>query len=136
MPDTGNRRYLVTVLSDGMENNSKTYSRQDVALRIRQRLATGHWEFTYLGANQDLSAVPEDLGIPAGYVSPYTATGAGTREVWRNTADYYLDFQVRATRPDAPLSSQPKAPDEGPHPETSDPEAQPPNDTPPPKTGR
>lgn len=74
--------YLVCTISDGLENSSERFTYSDIAERIQRLTATGRWTFTYLGANQDLSQVSQNLGIAPGYVAAYAATPAGTNEAW------------------------------------------------------
>jgi hypothetical protein len=78
--------YLVCVVSDGYENASTQYSSRDIASTIGRLTESGNWTFTYLGANQDLSVVVEDLNIPTGNVASYTASPAGTSEAWTRQA--------------------------------------------------
>ncbi len=46
-------------------------------------MKAARWTFTYLGANQDLSTVSEDLHIPRDNMSAYASTGAGTTDAWQ-----------------------------------------------------
>ena len=59
-------RILVVILTDGEENASKEFTRQQVQDLIRSREATGCWTFVYLAANQDAWAAGEALGIAPG----------------------------------------------------------------------
>jgi uncharacterized protein YegL len=74
--------YLVCTISDGLENSSERFTYSDIAERIQWLTATGRWTFTYLGANQDLSQVSQNLGIAPGFVAAYVATPSGTNEAW------------------------------------------------------
>jgi uncharacterized protein YegL len=104
-----NTSFLVVIISDGQENNSKRFSSADIAERIQRLDATDRWTFTYLGANQDLAQVQRDLRIPAANTSAFEATAQGiayasgrqdrgTRAFMRDRAqgkkskkDFYLD---------------------------------------------
>jgi hypothetical protein len=59
-------RILVVILTDGEENASREFTRQQIQDLIRSREATGTWTFVYLGANQDAWAAGEALGIAPG----------------------------------------------------------------------
>jgi uncharacterized protein YegL len=74
---------LVCIISDGHENASHDYSYADIAKRIGRLTATERWTFTYLGANQDLSHVSEQLNIPFANTTVYSATRAGTSDAWQ-----------------------------------------------------
>lgn len=78
VPDDEDNAYLVIIISDGEENSSKFFTAQNVAGRIQELQATGKWTFTYLGANQDLSKVQQELKIPLGNMAVYRADFAGT----------------------------------------------------------
>ncbi len=69
---------LIVIVSDGIENASKTWTRQTLARLIRRKQDTKRWTFTYLGANQDL-AIIEEMGIPKGNVSAFVADADGMK---------------------------------------------------------
>lgn len=53
---------LVTVLTDGEENASQTYSRPQIRDLVDQLKQQG-WTFTYIGANHDIELAAEGLAI-------------------------------------------------------------------------
>ena len=55
--------FLVIVISDGEENNSQKFNADKVAELVSSCEKTGRWTFSYVGANQDLKAVSQDLNI-------------------------------------------------------------------------
>ena len=66
---TNLRRYLneednvlVTIITDGYENSSIEWNRQQI-LQLVEELKKTNWLFTYIGANQDALAVAQDMGI-------------------------------------------------------------------------
>lgn len=70
---------LFIIISDGQENSSKEYNRADIAERIQRLQETKRWTFAYLGANQDLSKVIEDLNLYEGNVQAFVADSQGVR---------------------------------------------------------
>jgi hypothetical protein len=85
LPDaeSENTSFLVLILSDGQENNSRRFTYADIAERIEELEHTDRWTFAYMGANQDLAAVAEGLSIPrsnmlAFHASPDGVASAGT----------------------------------------------------------
>jgi hypothetical protein len=85
-----NTSFLVLILSDGRENNSRRFSYGDIAERIAELERTDRWTFAYMGANQDLAAVSDDLSIPRSNMLAFDASpdgvaaaGASTRESTR-----------------------------------------------------
>ena len=72
--DTG---YLVTVISDGWENSSKT-PQVEISALIKKLEATGKWTFNFMLANQDIHSFTRTLGVQAGNVAAFSATIGGT----------------------------------------------------------
>ena len=58
---------IVVILTDGMENASRTWTHRRVFDLIREVEESG-WQFVFLGANQDSWAVSQHLGIQQGAV--------------------------------------------------------------------
>jgi len=72
---------IAAILTDGLENSSREYTRQEVFDRIRQRQAEG-WEFVFLAANQDAAQEGSVIGIQAQDACAYAHSGEGVREAW------------------------------------------------------
>jgi uncharacterized protein YegL len=70
---------LINIISDGHENNSKKYSFDKIASRIKELTANGRWTFTYSGANQDLSVLSERMSIPKGNMLNFVANSKGLK---------------------------------------------------------
>ncbi|MDO9590304.1 MAG: hypothetical protein Q7J04_04095, partial [Microcella sp.] len=68
-PDT----VQVVVVTDGHENASTRYSREQVKRIIADLTLEAKWDFVYLGANQDAITVGVDLGFDAGSALTYSA---------------------------------------------------------------
>ena len=67
--DGGDNR-VVVILTDGLENASKTYTKAHIRDLITAKEKEG-WQFIYLGANQDAFAEGELLGINPGRTMNY-----------------------------------------------------------------
>lgn len=76
---------LVTILTDGEENASKTFSGASVAAMIEERRKRG-WVFTYIGANQDVEKVAKTLNIDVSNVLSYQSTEGGTKDMFQKEA--------------------------------------------------
>jgi uncharacterized protein YegL len=85
-----NNSVVVTIFTDGLENDSKTEFKDTgrVAALIDRLQKTEQFTFTYVGANQDAIAVAKDLSISVSNVLNYAASESGTREAFArlNTA--------------------------------------------------
>jgi len=54
---------LVTIITDGYENASHEYSGKAIKALVDSLRKEQDWVFTYIGANQDVEAVAESLGV-------------------------------------------------------------------------
>lgn len=66
---------LVTIITDGYENASREYSGQDIK-RLVAELKDKGWLFAYIGTNQDVDAVADEMGIRNRMSYEYSDTGA------------------------------------------------------------
>ena len=84
-------RVLVTVVTDGEENDSREYS-LDAIRAMTGRLREKGWTFIYMGANQDADAVAVGLNIRNKLT--FEATVSGTMEMYRRCnkgQNYFFD---------------------------------------------
>jgi hypothetical protein len=70
---------LVVVISDGAENASQISS-EKLASKVTELQEAG-WNFTYIGANQDLTKVQAQLGFHAGNMMTFDANVAGATQM-------------------------------------------------------
>lgn len=66
---------LVTIITDGYENASREYSGHDIK-RLVAELKEKGWVFAYIGTNQDVDAVADDMGIGSRMRYQYSPEGA------------------------------------------------------------
>ena len=55
-------RFLVVVVTDGLENDSRDFTRESVVSLVRSKENSGKWTFTYLGVGVDAWAGAQLLG--------------------------------------------------------------------------
>lgn len=65
---------LVTIITDGMENSSRVYSRRAIAELVEGQRKKG-WTFAYIGANQDSVEVAREMNITNALNFDATADG-------------------------------------------------------------
>ena len=65
---------VVTIITDGMENDSKEYTGAAVKQLVEQLRGEG-WTFTYMGANQDSTEIAFNLSIRNSRNFDYSAHG-------------------------------------------------------------
>lgn len=73
-------KVIVAIMTDGLENASKMFTRERVAEMIKHQQEVYGWKFIFLGANMDVKAETESLGIPQAQAASFMATGQGVRE--------------------------------------------------------
>lgn len=56
---------IVAIMTDGMENASREWSRPAIKSLVEQQTNKFGWEFLYMGADQDAVEVGKDLGVRA-----------------------------------------------------------------------
>ena len=55
-------RVLVTVITDGYENSSRTWTGPQIKLLVEELRQMG-WTFTYIGADQDVERIAGEIGV-------------------------------------------------------------------------
>ena len=62
---------IFVVMTDGLENSSKEFTKDQIKEMIERQQSEYNWHFTFLGANQDAFAEAEDMGIQAAGAANY-----------------------------------------------------------------
>lgn len=89
---------LFVILTDGEENSSHVYSREQVKFLVTELREELNIEFIYLGANQDACFVAESLGMDRSNAYTYDATSDGITVAYSNisnAATYYSNNDVK-----------------------------------------
>jgi hypothetical protein len=73
---------IMLIASDGLENDSREYTKAQVAAMTTEQQEKYGWVIVYNGANQDAFAESGSIGIAAAAVMDFEATPAGTRSTW------------------------------------------------------
>ena len=71
-------KVIMAIMTDGQENASQRYSREEIHNMIGHAQEHG-WDVLFLGANIDVERYREDLGIVAGNAYQFTSNMAGTQ---------------------------------------------------------
>ena len=79
-------KVIAVIVTDGEENASKFTTRDEVMSLIKQKQEQEHWEFVFLGANQDAIGVGGGYGIQENSSIEYDYSPAGFRNVMRSAS--------------------------------------------------
>jgi hypothetical protein len=99
VPDANdpNVSFLVMVITDGEENQSKKWSGTSLSARIRQLQATDRWTFVFrvpFGYGRQLAK----FGIPAGNILEWDQTDRGVEEASASTREAFTSYyKARST---------------------------------------
>lgn len=87
---------LFVIITDGMENASRRFTREQVASLIKSRRDMG-WEFVFLGANMDAFTVAQGYGIAPDRAQTFHNDPEGVNLNFDTVSR--LATEVRASRP-------------------------------------
>lgn len=96
-----NTSFLMVIISDGQENASKKYNASRIAELVKGLQDGKRWTFSYLGANQDLTKVSQQLGFHMGNMQVFASNSAGTREaslVNTVSTSNYMNMRTRGVK--------------------------------------
>jgi len=78
-------KVIVLIVTDGLENASREWSRERVRELIAKMRKKG-WQFVFMGADIDAYAESDSLGMAAGSTYGYVNSAIGTRAAWGNVS--------------------------------------------------
>lgn len=84
---------IVCILTDGEENSSREFTRDQVK-SMTSHAETNGWKFVYLGANQDSFSVARDLGMKNAFTANYAANAAGAQSAYAATSMRVRSFRT------------------------------------------
>jgi hypothetical protein len=87
---------IVVIVTDGIENASKEFTKTQVMDKITQRRELG-WTFIFLAANQDAIASGVSIGIPQATACTFNTTPQGIREVFRGASNVVMRASTENT---------------------------------------
>lgn len=95
------QKTLFVIITDGMENASRTYASDRVKTMIERQKAKYGWEFIFIGANIDAVETAGSIGIAPECAANYCCDEAGTELLYKN-----ISAVVSEVRCNAPVSAK------------------------------
>lgn len=89
-------KVIVAILTDGLENASKEYTRSKIFEMIKHQREVYSWEFIFLAANQNAIQEGASLGINMKDSFNFNATGLGVRTAYRCMAQSVASYRTNA----------------------------------------
>ena len=88
----------VVVVTDGDENSSREFGRDDVRALVTQQREQYAWDFVFLGANQDAVFAGQRLGFDADSSMTYAAGAEGVARMSESMGRYVKDVRTKTKR--------------------------------------
>jgi hypothetical protein len=79
-------KIVFLIITDGQENASSRFSREQIASMVQHQKDTYNWEFVFMGANIDAIAESRSVGISAANTMQYDASAIGTRSLYKSAS--------------------------------------------------
>lgn len=73
---------LCVILTDGEENRSREFTREQIKEKISEMKEDFNWEFIFLAANEDASLTAEAMGISKGNSYAFTNSSTGLKDAY------------------------------------------------------
>lgn len=89
-------KVIFLILTDGYENASREYQRDQLKAVIEECQEEDGWKFLFFGANQDAWLTSESFGVSSQFATAYAATPKGTRSVYSVAAAATTSFRRTA----------------------------------------
>lgn len=92
-------KVLVVIITDGEENSSRIYTRQQVFDMISHQQDVYNWQFVFIGANQDAIATGAGIGIRAMNTMSFDASDEGYAAMTKSLSEAAASYRVGCSDP-------------------------------------
>ena len=98
-------RVVMVVITDGQENSSKEFRKDQIVKMIEEKQAKHDWQFVFLSA--DLAAISDALasGVKATHAMAFDKTAHGTNAAWKSVSTRIAQFRS-AQAPDVSFQEE------------------------------
>lgn len=86
-------KVIVAIMTDGLENASKEYTRKQIKEKIKHQSDTYGWIFEFLGANIDVVSEAGDIGIDKTRTVSFVATPDGVRDLGKTLGARFTTYR-------------------------------------------
>jgi uncharacterized protein YegL len=89
-------KVIFLIITDGQENSSREFSKEQIASMVKHQSDTYQWEFVFMGANIDSIAEANSIGITRNVMN-YDASAAGTQDLYKNISESMRSYRGGAS---------------------------------------
>lgn len=86
-------KVICVIITDGLENSSHRFTREQVFEKIKHQQDNYQWQFVFLGANQDAIATATHMGIRAANAMTYADNSAGVNAAFASTSSNLVQMR-------------------------------------------
>lgn len=86
-------KVIFVVITDGAENASREFKREQIFEMVSHQRDKYSWEFVFLGANIDSIATATSLGFQGSNAMNYVASDKGTRSAWVSLSNSMTSYR-------------------------------------------
>ena len=101
-------RVIMAIITDGRENASREFRKDEVKRMIEEKREREGWEFIFLGADLDGVRDARRIGITRDAVLAYDKDAAGTVAAWKSVSKNVADYRA-ARKHDAAFTEEDRA---------------------------
>ena len=89
------RRVLVMIMTDGLENASKEYTKTKIKSMIESTTKNYNWNYVFIGANIDSASEAQSIGIKSNHAANYSHNRSGVRESFERMGEAASDVREK-----------------------------------------
>lgn len=86
-------KVIFLIITDGQENSSRNFSKEQIKAMVEHQRGTYQWEFVFMGANIDAISEGQALGISMRNSMNYDATKGGTHKLYRAVSNSVSSYR-------------------------------------------
>ncbi len=93
--DSKPSKIVVAILTDGEENSSREFKKDQIKQLVEQQRSKYSWEFIFLAANQDAFAEGISLGMKGADTISFAATGNGIKKAYKGMTQTVASYRTK-----------------------------------------
>lgn len=87
-------KVIFLIITDGEENQSHTFTKEQIRAKVEHQREAYKWEFVFIGANVDAFHEGQALGVSAQNSVAYTASKGGTHQLYNAVSSNLRSYRL------------------------------------------